>query len=131
MIDAPVYTPEDGDNWMLAKLNVQLSDYSTSQIVEHLCKVHFTVEPICLALERQLSEKHPLYDFMRFHCRGIFTANTLGGPTLLHDLLDLDHLLEFGNEGANHLTKAAAKIINWQDLDLKNNIKVVLRLRLS
>ena len=111
---------------MLAKLNAQLSDYSNSQITEHLCKVHFTVEAICLAVERQLSENHPLYDFMRFHCRGIFTANTLGGPTLLKDEFDLDYILEFGNEGANYLTKKVAKLINWNDLDLKNNIKVIL-----
>jgi len=34
-----VYTPEDGDNWMLAKLNVQVTDLGYSQIVEHLAKV--------------------------------------------------------------------------------------------
>ena len=34
-----VYTPEDGDNWMLAKLNLQITDFGYSQIVEHLAKV--------------------------------------------------------------------------------------------
>ena len=35
-----VYTPEDGDNWMLAKLNLQITDLGYSQIVEHLAKVN-------------------------------------------------------------------------------------------
>ena len=35
-----VYTPEDGGNWMLAKLNLQITDLGYSQIVEHLAKVN-------------------------------------------------------------------------------------------
>ena len=34
-----MYTPNDGDNWLIAKLNVQLTDFGYSQIVEHLSKV--------------------------------------------------------------------------------------------
>ena len=35
-----MYTPEDGDNWMLAKLNLQITDLGYAQIVEHLGKVN-------------------------------------------------------------------------------------------
>lgn len=34
-----MYTPQDGDNWMLAKLNLQITDLGYAQIVEHLGKV--------------------------------------------------------------------------------------------
>ena len=34
-----MYTPNDGDNWLIAKLNVQVTDLGYSQIVEHLSKV--------------------------------------------------------------------------------------------
>ena len=34
-----MYTPDDGDYWMLAKLNVQVTDLGYGQIVEHLAKV--------------------------------------------------------------------------------------------
>ncbi|XP_068717240.1 uncharacterized protein [Montipora capricornis] len=37
--DSAVFTPIDGDNWMLAKLNVQVTDFGYSQVVEHLAKV--------------------------------------------------------------------------------------------
>ena len=39
-LDSAVYTPEDGDNWMLAKLNLQITDLGYAQIVEHLGKVN-------------------------------------------------------------------------------------------
>ena len=35
-----MHTPEDGDNWMLAKLNLQITDLGYAQIVEHLGKVN-------------------------------------------------------------------------------------------
>ena len=37
--DSAVYTPSDGDNWMLAKLNVQITDIGYAQIAEHLARV--------------------------------------------------------------------------------------------
>ena len=52
-LDSAVYTPDDGGNWMLAKLNVQITDLGYAQIVEHLAKVMiFTVYifHICLFL---------------------------------------------------------------------------------
>lgn len=39
LIDSVVYTPADGDNWLLAKLNVQITDIGYAQITEHLAKV--------------------------------------------------------------------------------------------
>ena len=37
--DSAVYTPKDGGNWVMAKLNVQVTDIGYAQIVEHLAKV--------------------------------------------------------------------------------------------
>jgi len=109
---------------MLAKLNVQSTDFSCSQVVEHLDKVHFTVEPVCLSIERQLSDQHPLYDIMRFHCRGIFTANTVGAPVLLNEEQSLHKIIAFGNQGSHYLTQMAAKYIDFNDFDLRNNLMV-------
>ena len=38
-IDSAVFTPKDEGNWMMAKLNVQVTDLGYGQIVEHLAKV--------------------------------------------------------------------------------------------
>ncbi|XP_031553884.1 linoleate 9S-lipoxygenase B-like, partial [Actinia tenebrosa] len=106
---SPVYTPNDGDLWTLAKLNVQLTDLEVSQIVEHLSKVHFIAEGLCVSVERQLSYQHPLYVIMRYHCRGVLVANTYGGPVLLADNLKLDSLFPYGYKGANELVAKTAK----------------------
>ena len=45
-----MYTPEDDDNWMLAKLNVQVTDLGYAQIVEHLAKVRHYYEFLKLSL---------------------------------------------------------------------------------
>ncbi|XP_031570628.1 arachidonate 5-lipoxygenase-like [Actinia tenebrosa] len=120
---SPVYTPNDGDLWTLAKLNVQLTDLEVSQIVEHLSKVHFIAEGLCVSVERQLSYQHPLYVIMRYHCRGVLVANTYGGPVLLADNLKLDSLFPYGYEGANELVAKTAKMFEWGDIKLENNIK--------
>ena len=36
-----MYTPADGDNWLLAKLNVQITDIGYAQITEHLARVKY------------------------------------------------------------------------------------------
>ena len=38
-LDSVVFTPKDEGNWMMAKLNVQVTDLGYAQIVEHLAKV--------------------------------------------------------------------------------------------
>ena len=119
-----MFTPEDGDKWMLAKLTAQQTDLECSQTVEHLSKVHLIAEILCLSIERQLSKLHPLYAIMKYHCRGIFTANTFGKPALLVEEEVLDNVYAYGAEGSNHLVKEVAKIVNWKDLNMETNIKV-------
>ena len=42
-----MYTPEDGGNWLLAKLNVQITDAGYAGIVEHLAKVMILILKCC------------------------------------------------------------------------------------
>jgi hypothetical protein len=112
----------------MAKLNVQLTDLECSQIVEHLSKVHLVSEGLCLSVERQLSKHHPLYAIMRYHCRGVFVANTVGGPALLLPTLQLDFLFPYGFLGSNTLVQRIGKMYDWKDLEFENNIKVIIQL---
>ncbi|KAL9962224.1 hypothetical protein ACROYT_G031306 [Oculina patagonica] len=45
-----VYTPANGDNWMMAKLNVQITDLGYAQLVEHLDKDTTTAHCLHLPL---------------------------------------------------------------------------------
>ncbi|KAJ7340327.1 hypothetical protein OS493_003063 [Desmophyllum pertusum] len=80
--DSKVYTPKDGDNWLIAKLNVQVTDIGYAQIVEHLAKCHYLMEPFCVSLKRTLPPMHPLNQILKYHCREVIVPNTFGTPRI-------------------------------------------------
>lgn len=121
--DSSVYTPDDDDNWMLAKLNVQVTDLGYAQIVEHLGKVHFLMEPFCVVLKRRLSSSHPLHQILKYHCRDVTVPNTVGAPKLVGEGEFMDQLFAFGNEGTTRLLTEAHKLSTWDVTDFRNEIK--------
>lgn len=121
--DSSVYTPDDDDNWKLAKLNVQVTDLGYAQIVEHLGKVHFLMEPFCVVLKRTLSSSHPLHQILKYHCRDVTVPNTIGAPKLVGEGEFMDQLFAFGNEGTTRLLKKAHKLSTWDVTDFRNEIK--------
>lgn len=129
--DSSVYTPRDGDSWILAKLNVQVTDYGYNQIVEHLLKVHLLMEPFCVVLKRHMSDVHPLHQILKFHCRGITVTNTLGSPNLLLPYKFTHQLLAFGDKGSNQLVVTGYKETGWKDTDFMANIKVLFKRHLG
>ncbi|XP_068716666.1 polyunsaturated fatty acid 5-lipoxygenase-like isoform X2 [Montipora capricornis] len=121
--DSAVFTPSDGDNWMLAKLNVQVTDLGYSQVVEHLAKVHYLMEPFCVSLKRTLADFHPLNQMLKYHCREIVIPNTIGTPALVGDQGFADLLFAFGSEGALRLLRDAHQYATWEATDLRAQIK--------
>jgi len=47
-LDSAVYTPEDEDNWLMAKLNVQITDIGYAQIAEHLARVTTAIKKLTI-----------------------------------------------------------------------------------
>ena len=131
MLGSPVYTPKDGDLWILAKLNVQVTDYGYHQVVEHLLKVHLLMEPFCVVLERQLSKVHPLYEMLQFHCRGIIVTNTFGAPALLLPYKFTHQLLAFGDKGSSELIVSGYEEVSWSDTDFILNLEVGMVISVS
>ncbi|KAM7428053.1 hypothetical protein ABFA07_020908 [Porites harrisoni] len=121
--DSAVYTPNDGDNWMMAKLNVQVTDIGYAQIVEHLGRVHFMVEPFCVILKRTLSKQHPLNQILRFHCRELTVPNTFGVPNLVNENGLTDKLFAYGNKGSFRMLKDTYPLSTWEITDYRGNIK--------
>jgi len=121
--NSAVYTPKDGDNWMMAKLNVQVTDLGYSQIVEHLAKVHYLLEPFCLSLKRTLPPMHPLNQILKFHCRELLVPNTFGTPALVNEARFMDLLFAYGNDGAVRLLRDAHPFATWDVTDFRRNIK--------
>ncbi|KAJ7365963.1 hypothetical protein OS493_002702 [Desmophyllum pertusum] len=121
--DSKVYTPKDGDNWLIAKLNVQVTDIGYAQIVEHLAKCHYLIEPFCVSLKRTLPPMHPLNQILKYHCREVIVPNTFGTPALVHENKFMDLLFAYGNEGASRLLREAHPSSTWETTDFRGNIK--------
>ncbi|KAL9957185.1 hypothetical protein ACROYT_G038792 [Oculina patagonica] len=121
--DSAVYTPEDGDNWMLAKLNVQITDIGYAQIAEHLAKAHLFVEPFCVSLKRTLPPVHPLNQILKYHCREVIVPNTIGLPALVGDAGFTAVLFAYGSQGALRMLHDVHPLTTWEVTDFRKNIK--------
>ena len=110
---------------MIAKLNVQTTDLGYSQIVEHLSKVHFVMEAVCVTMKRHLPSQHPLQQMMKFHCREVMIPNVFGGPKLLNQKGFMHLLFAFGDTGTRRLVKDAYPITTWDVTDFRGNLKVI------
>ena len=57
---APIFGPDDGLKWRMAKLAVQIADTHTHGIVQHLIYCHLYIGSAALAAFRNLAPQHPL-----------------------------------------------------------------------
>ena len=119
-----MHTPQSGIHWNISKAQVQVSDFFSGQLVEHLMKTHFKMEPVCIALYRHLSSLHPLHQVLKYHCRGLLPLNAQGTVTLLKEDRTLRSLFGYGNHGATILLRREYPKMIWGDIDLQENVEV-------
>ncbi|XP_068693446.1 polyunsaturated fatty acid 5-lipoxygenase-like [Montipora foliosa] len=114
-----VYSPDDGDLWVLAKESFQVTDFAYVEMVEHLLRTHLLMEPFCVCFLRHVSKLHPLHQLMKFHCRGLIPTNKIGFPKLVGDKAYMHQLFATGNTGAISLLVRAYMTLTWADTDFK------------
>lgn len=88
-----LYTPHDADDWMRAKLYVQVADVTQHELITHLCYTHLAMEAIAIATPRQLPENHPVYRLLRPHLKFLLAINTRGNAILLSEGAAIDKLM--------------------------------------
>jgi arachidonate 15-lipoxygenase len=71
----PVYYPDDGWGWQIAKLYVEAADASHHLACGHIFRCHLAVEPFCIATPRQLPEGHPVYTLLEPHTQFTLVTN--------------------------------------------------------
>ena len=73
--DNPIFTPDDGHNWRIAKTVVEIADGNFHEAVTHLARTHLLIEPFVVCTYRQLAPNHPLFVFLAPHFEGTLAIN--------------------------------------------------------
>ena len=89
----PVFTPLDGDNWMIAKTIVNMADSNYHELVSHLGRTHLFVEPFVLATKRKLPAHHKLRILLEPHFEGTILINYGAHKSLIATGGKVDELL--------------------------------------
>ncbi|WP_445245001.1 lipoxygenase family protein [Microcoleus sp. OTE_8_concoct_300] len=89
----PVFTPLDGDNWMVAKTIVNMADSNYHELVSHLGRTHLFVEPFVLATKRKLPANHKLRILLEPHFEGTILINYGAHKSLIAPGGQVDKLL--------------------------------------
>ena len=91
--NSPVFTPLDGDNWMVAKTIVNMADGNYHELVSHLGRTHLFVEPFVLATKRKLDANHHLRILLEPHFEGTILINYGAHEMLIAPQKQVDELL--------------------------------------
>ena len=88
------YTPtSNADDWMRAKLFVQVADITQHELLTHLCYTHLSMEAFAIATPRRLPSNHPVYRLLKPHFRFLLAINTRGNAILLGKGAAIDALM--------------------------------------
>jgi arachidonate 15-lipoxygenase len=91
--DNPVFTPDDGYNWLIAKTVVEIADGNVHEAVAHLGRTHLLIEPFVVATHRQLAASHPLHLLLEPHFEGTLAINHQAHTNLVADGGACDQLM--------------------------------------
>ncbi len=73
--DNPIFTPDDGYNWLIAKTLVEIADGNAHETITHLARTHLLIEPFVICTHRQLAPNHPLHVLLLPHFEGTLSIN--------------------------------------------------------
>ncbi len=91
--DNPIFTPHDGDSWLIAKTVVEIADGNYHEAISHLAQTHLFVDPFVVATRRNLASNHPLNLLLVPHFEGTLYINNLAQEYLISAGHGVDRLL--------------------------------------
>lgn len=121
--DNPIFTCNDGYNWLIAKTIVGMADGNIHEPVTHLARTHLFMEPFCIATERQLSTKHPLGLLLRPHFEGILHINNLAHEFLIAPKGGVDRLCAGTIESISKMVVSGVENYSFNDAMLAQDLK--------
>lgn len=72
----PIYTPKDGNDWLMAKTFVQAADGTHHELWTHATRIHYVVESIIMCTQRNLHQHHPLFPLLYPHLQYTLNINS-------------------------------------------------------
>lgn len=81
----PIYTPNDGISWNMAKTIVQIADFNCHELIVHLAATHLLIEPFVVSTHRQFADNHPLKVLLLPHFEGTLFINWAAQALLVND----------------------------------------------
>lgn len=102
--DRPIFTPQDGTAWLMAKTVVEIADGNYHQAISHLGRTHLFVEPFVIATHRQLAPNHPLFLLLEPHFLFTLAINDMAFDKLVNVGGPVDELLAGTIEATRGLT---------------------------
>lgn len=118
----PIYTPNDGTAWDMAKTIVQIADFNYHELVSHLAATHLLIEPFVVTTHRQLADNHPLKVLLLPHFEGTIFINWAAQAALVNTNGKVDTLFSGTIESSRALV-AQRLTLSFNDEMFPNTIK--------
>ena len=115
--DNPIFTPNDGFNWLIAKTTVEIADGNMHEAFTHLGRTHLFIEPFVVSMFRQLAPHHPVAVLLAPHFQGTLAINAAAWQHLIANKGAVDKLF-----GGTIETSRGAAIKAVQTADVMNNL---------
>lgn len=119
-----IFTPLDAlRDWQLAKLCLQVADANHHEMITHLCRTHFVMEPIAIVTARQLAQDHPLSVLLHPHFRFMLGYNYRGRDVLVNEGGPVDRLLAGTLTESLNLLKEGYRTWSFDQFAFPNEIE--------
>lgn len=117
-----LYTPRDGDEWLMARTAVQASDYALGMMGHHVGVVHLAMENFAMASARQLAHHHPIAALLRPHLRYQMAQDELSRHTFVNHGGYIERLLAPSLAGSLALAGRVFKAWSLRDWALPREL---------
>jgi arachidonate 15-lipoxygenase len=113
----PIFTPNDGYNWLIAKTIVETADGNIHEASTHLARTHLSMEPFVVSTHRKLGPNHPVSLLLMPHFEGTLRINKLAWQFLIADKGGVDKLM-----GGTIETSRQVAVKGVQSLQIMNDL---------
>ncbi|KAM4595729.1 polyunsaturated fatty acid lipoxygenase ALOX15B-like [Fundulus diaphanus] len=119
----PIFLPNDGDDWLLAKIFVRNAEFHLHQLNFHLLRTHLLAEVFTVSLLRNLPMVHPLYKLLIPHTRYTLHINVLARNKLISPDGVFPQIAASGENGSFQILKRSLSSLTYKSLCIHDDIK--------